>query len=199
MTCAACVNSVEGILRDVPGVKRAVVALATSLGEVEFDPCTASKEDIVAAIEDAGFDASFLHSSQQDRALLAVSGVYGDMDLQLLAAILANLRGIRHFTFDRISSHLDVLFDPLLLHSRSLVDGIQAASNARFKLRPLNPYSRMTSKDAQEASNMFRLFISSFFLSVGILARLVRSTFRFSILTCLAGWLLNVDFRFRCF
>ncbi|KAK0598292.1 hypothetical protein LWI29_033376 [Acer saccharum] len=33
MTCAACVNSVEGILRDLHGVKRAVVALATALGD----------------------------------------------------------------------------------------------------------------------------------------------------------------------
>ena len=33
MTCVACVNSVEGILKDFPGVKREILALATSLGE----------------------------------------------------------------------------------------------------------------------------------------------------------------------
>ncbi|KAF9587625.1 hypothetical protein IFM89_004457 [Coptis chinensis] len=53
MTCAACVNSVEGILRKLPGVKRAVVALSTSLGEVEYEPTSISKEEIVDAIEDA--------------------------------------------------------------------------------------------------------------------------------------------------
>ncbi|KAK1361715.1 hypothetical protein POM88_046189 [Heracleum sosnowskyi] len=45
MTCAACVNSVEGILRKLPGVKRAVVALATSLGEVEYDPTIITSYD----------------------------------------------------------------------------------------------------------------------------------------------------------
>ncbi|KAF3499496.1 hypothetical protein F2Q69_00041786, partial [Brassica cretica] len=58
MTCAACVNSVEGILKDLAGVKRAVVALATSLGEVEYDPNIINKDDIITAIEDAGFEGS---------------------------------------------------------------------------------------------------------------------------------------------
>ncbi|GFS43069.1 copper-exporting ATPase [Actinidia rufa] len=70
MTCAACVNSVEGILRDLPGVKRAVVALATSLGEVEYDPTVISKDDIVNAIEDTGFEGSLVQSSEQDKIIL---------------------------------------------------------------------------------------------------------------------------------
>ena len=64
MTCAACVNSVEGILRDLHGVKRAVVALATALGEVEYDSTVISKDDIINAIEDAGFEGSFVQSSE---------------------------------------------------------------------------------------------------------------------------------------
>ncbi|KAK4399551.1 Copper-transporting ATPase RAN1 [Sesamum angolense] len=63
MTCAACVNSVEGILRKLPGVGKAVVALATSLGEVEYDPSVISKDDY-NAIEDAGFEASFVQRCQ---------------------------------------------------------------------------------------------------------------------------------------
>ncbi|KAI3962754.1 hypothetical protein MKW98_029913 [Papaver atlanticum] len=49
MTCAACVNSVESILRELPGVKRAVVALATSLGEVEYDSAFINKDAIIEA------------------------------------------------------------------------------------------------------------------------------------------------------
>ncbi|KAH9325015.1 hypothetical protein KI387_005193, partial [Taxus chinensis] len=52
MTCAACVNSVEGILRNLPGVTRAVVALATSLGEVEYDSNQINKTEIITTIED---------------------------------------------------------------------------------------------------------------------------------------------------
>ncbi|KAG6780633.1 hypothetical protein POTOM_013500 [Populus tomentosa] len=168
MTCAACVNSVEGILRNRPGVKRAVVALATSLGEVEYDPTVISKDDIVNAIEDAGFEASLVQSSQQDKILLGVAGIFSEMDVQLLEGILTMLKGVRQFRYNQLSSELEVLFDPEVVDSRSLVDGVEGGSNEKFKLHAINPYSRMTSKDVGEISVMFRLFISSLFLSIPI-------------------------------
>ncbi|KAJ9707888.1 hypothetical protein PVL29_000120 [Vitis rotundifolia] len=168
MTCAACVNSVEGILGKLPGVKRAVVALATSLGEVEYDPTIISKDDIVNAIEDAGFEASFVQSSEQDKIILGVTGISNEMDALILEGILTSISGVRQFLFDRTLGELEVLFDPEIISSRSLVDGIEGGSNAKFKLHVKNPYTRMTSKDLEESSNMFRLFTSSLFLSIPV-------------------------------
>lgn len=166
MTCAACVNSVESILRKRPGVKRATVALATSLGEVEYDPAVISKDEIVNAIEDAGFEASFVQSSEQDKIMLGVIGVSSEMDIQMLEGILCNLKGVRQFYFDHTSRDLEVHFDPELLGSRTLVDGIENGSYGKFKLLVKNPYARMSSKDLEESSKMFRLFTASLFLSV---------------------------------
>ncbi|KAK7329353.1 hypothetical protein VNO77_23514 [Canavalia gladiata] len=166
MTCAACVNSVEGILRKLPGVKRAVVALATSSGEVEYDPSIISKDDIVSAIEDSGFEASFVQSNEQDKIILGVVGVYSLIDAQILEGILSSTKGVRQFHFDQISGELNVLFDPEVLSSRSLVDVIQEGSNGKFKLHVRSPYTRMASKDVEETSTIFRLFISSLFLSI---------------------------------
>ncbi|KAG2261976.1 hypothetical protein Bca52824_069055 [Brassica carinata] len=166
MTCAACVNSVEGILRDLPGVKRAVVALATSLGEVEYDPHVIGKDEIVTAIEDAGFEGSLVQSNQQDKLLLRVDGVLNELDAQVLEGILTRLNGVRQFRLDRITGELEVVFDPEVVSSRSLVDGIEGEGYGRFKLRVMSPYERLTSKDTGEASNMFRRFISSLSLSI---------------------------------
>ncbi|XP_038881752.1 copper-transporting ATPase RAN1 [Benincasa hispida] len=166
MTCAACVNSVEGILKDLPGVRRAVVALATSLGEVEYDPTITCKDDIVNAIEDAGFEASFVQSSEQDKILLGVAGIAGEVDVQFLEVILSNLKGVKRFLFDSTSGKLEIIFDPEVVGPRSLVDEIEGRSNRKFKLHVTSPYTRLTSKDVEEANNMFRLFISSLFLSV---------------------------------
>ncbi|KAJ9168490.1 hypothetical protein P3X46_020007 [Hevea brasiliensis] len=168
MTCAACVNSVEGILRDLPGVKRAVVALATSLGEVEYDPTVISKDDIVNAIEDAGFEAALVQSNQQDKIILGVDGIFSEMDVQLLEGVLSTLKGVRQFRYNRMSNELEVHFDPEVVGSRSLVDGIEGGSGLKFKLHVMNPYARMTSKDVEETSTMFWLFISSLFLSIPI-------------------------------
>ena len=172
MTCAACVNSVEGILRTLPGVKRAVVALATSLGEVEYDPTIVSKDDIVNAIEDAGFEASFVQSYEQDKIILGVLGVSSELDVQQLEEILCNLKGVRQFHFDRILKGVEIVFDPEVLGSRSLVDAIEGESSVKLKLVVKNPYTRMASKDLQESSDMLKLFAASFFLSVSWLLNL---------------------------
>ena len=100
--------------------------------------------------------------------MLGVSGVYSLGDAQVLEAMLSGTKGVRQFRFDTAVNELDVVFDPEVISSRSLVDGIQLGSNGRFKLHVRNPYARMASKDGSESSTMFRLFISSLFLSVSI-------------------------------
>ncbi|KAF8390882.1 hypothetical protein HHK36_023181 [Tetracentron sinense] len=168
MTCAACVNSVEGILKKLPGVKRAVVALATSLGEVDYDPNVIGKDDIVNAIEDAGFEAALVQSSEQDKILLGLVGITGEIDLQILDGILRNLKGVRQFVFDGMLAQLEVLFDPEVIGSRSIVDGIENGSNGKFKAHVRNPYTTMTMNDIEESSKMFRLFTTSLFLSIPV-------------------------------
>ncbi|CAO2839573.1 unnamed protein product [Amaranthus hypochondriacus] len=168
MTCAACVNSVEGILRDLPGVTKAVVSLTTSLGEVQYDPSIVSKVDIVNAIEDAGFEASLVQSSEQGKTLLEVVGISGELDAQSLESLLSRINGVQKFRFDRNSRELEVYYDSELLDSRSLVENIEEASGGRFKLRARSPFARMTSKDLEESSKMFQLFTSSVSLSVPV-------------------------------
>ncbi|XP_076904127.1 copper-transporting ATPase RAN1-like [Bidens hawaiensis] len=165
MTCAACVNSVEGILRKLNGVKRAIVALPTSLGEVEYDPLIITKEEIVSAIEDAGFDASFVQSSEQDKIILGVVGVLTELDAQTLEGILCNLKGVKQFGFSRLSKELDILFDTEILGPRSLVDAIVRESSGRFQLHVKNPFTRMVSQDEEESLKMYKQFTSSLFLS----------------------------------
>ncbi|KAJ4832054.1 serine/threonine protein kinase Ran1 [Turnera subulata] len=194
MTCAACVNSVESILTSLPGVKRAVVALSTSLGEVDYDPLLITKDDILEAIEDAGFDPSFVQSNQQDSLSLSVLGISTDLDSQLLQSALTTLPGLRQFRYDPVPSHLHLLFDPQLLSPRALVSGIEAATHYKFKLHVINPFARMSSTHIDETSTMFRLFFNSLVLSVSTSPF---PSLSFSPLYCLFSQVFNE--RMHCF
>ena len=55
MTCASCVRRVEKALAKVPGVEQAGVNLATEHAHVVFDPETASRAQLTAAVEKAGY------------------------------------------------------------------------------------------------------------------------------------------------
>src|SRR5579871_6447834 len=58
MHCASCVGRVEQALKRVPGVQDATVNLLVERGAVEFDARQARPEDLIAAVETAGYDAA---------------------------------------------------------------------------------------------------------------------------------------------
>ena len=58
MTCASCVARVERALKKVPGVQDASVNLATERAVVRYDPVNAGVDELLAAVERAGYKAS---------------------------------------------------------------------------------------------------------------------------------------------
>uniref|UniRef100_A0A8B9QVA7 Copper-transporting ATPase 2 n=1 Tax=Anas platyrhynchos TaxID=8839 RepID=A0A8B9QVA7_ANAPL len=60
MTCNSCVQSIEGTISQRQGVQHVAVSLAGKTGTIHYDPAVTNGEDLRAAIEDMGFDASVL-------------------------------------------------------------------------------------------------------------------------------------------
>lgn len=60
MTCSACVNSVEQVLKNVKGVYSVNVMLLTESAKIVFEDGKVSENDLTQVIEDAGFDAMIL-------------------------------------------------------------------------------------------------------------------------------------------
>ncbi|PKO36662.1 MAG: hypothetical protein CVU33_17190 [Betaproteobacteria bacterium HGW-Betaproteobacteria-6] len=57
MSCQGCVKNIGGVLGGMAGVTSAEVSLEAGEAKVAFDPQTVTRDALVAAIEDAGFDA----------------------------------------------------------------------------------------------------------------------------------------------
>jgi len=55
MSCGSCVNSIEGNIGDLNGVKSVKVTLDAGTVEVEFDPSIVSLNEIKNEIEDQGY------------------------------------------------------------------------------------------------------------------------------------------------
>uniref|UniRef100_A0A8C9G7B6 HMA domain-containing protein n=1 Tax=Pavo cristatus TaxID=9049 RepID=A0A8C9G7B6_PAVCR len=60
MTCNSCVQSIEGTISQRQGVQHVAVSLADKTGTVHYDPADTNGEELRAAIEEMGFDASLL-------------------------------------------------------------------------------------------------------------------------------------------
>jgi len=69
MTCASCVSRVEKALSAVPGVTKAVVNLATESAHVEATAGLAHQDQLIKAVEEAGYEAELIVDSAKDQAL----------------------------------------------------------------------------------------------------------------------------------
>lgn len=58
MSCQGCVKNISGVLGGLAGVASAEVTLEPGEACVAFDPAVIDRAALIAAIEDAGFDAS---------------------------------------------------------------------------------------------------------------------------------------------
>ncbi|XP_005952075.1 copper-transporting ATPase 2 isoform X2 [Haplochromis burtoni] len=58
MTCSSCVQTIEGRISQMTGVRFIAVSLEAEKGTITFDPYLTEPEQLRAAIEDMGFDAS---------------------------------------------------------------------------------------------------------------------------------------------
>jgi copper chaperone len=55
MSCSHCKAAVEGGLKEVPGVERANADVARGTVEVSYDEGTVTTEDLLGAIQEAGY------------------------------------------------------------------------------------------------------------------------------------------------
>ena len=58
MSCGGCVSSVTRVLEALPGVANVAVSLEKGEASLEFDPLQVDREQMVAVIDDAGFEAA---------------------------------------------------------------------------------------------------------------------------------------------
>ena len=103
MTCASCAGRVERALRAVPGVSGATVNLATERATVSIENNALASDQLIAAIEKAGYSAT-LHETAQvaaapasrpaiaEQTAIAIAAL---LTLPLIAPMLAELAGVR--------------------------------------------------------------------------------------------------------
>ena len=65
MTCASCVNSIEGYVKSLDGVSDISVNLSTETGKIVFDSSSVGVRDLIDAIDDLGYHAE-IKSDQVD-------------------------------------------------------------------------------------------------------------------------------------
>jgi Cu+-exporting ATPase len=100
MTCAACANRIEKGLNRMPGVSKAVVNLALEKATVEFHPEVVSSKDLIAKIEQLGYQAVKKEDQQaEDHREAEVRALRNRLILSALLSFPLLWAMVSHFSF----------------------------------------------------------------------------------------------------
>ncbi|SPO20793.1 probable CCC2 - P-type ATPase, Cu(2+)-transporting ATPase [Ustilago trichophora] len=148
MTCGACVETIERMIRSQPGILSISVALLAEKATVIFDDSIWTPEKVAEEIEDTGFDATFLEvlrterpdadlvskeaisagaSSvpQLDTAQLNVFGMTCASCSATIEREMAKIDGVKSISVSLSTEKARIDFDPSKLGIRDLVEHIE--------------------------------------------------------------------------
>ncbi|EIW79366.1 heavy metal translocatin [Coniophora puteana RWD-64-598 SS2] len=125
MTCGACVESIEGMLRNQEGIHSIKVALLAERGVVEYDPEKWTPEKLVSEIEDIGFDASLVPVSRSDTLTLKIYGMTCGACTSAVESGLSELPGITSVAVSLATETAKVTFTPGMLGPREIVERVE--------------------------------------------------------------------------
>src|SRR3972149_1864587 len=90
MSCAACVNKVEKVLKRLPGVEDARANLAAASAGLRYDPEQVSFGDVEKAVTGIGYEVPW------DRIELLVLGMMGSHCQSIIEKALGEMPGVVH-------------------------------------------------------------------------------------------------------
>ncbi|MEI6624040.1 MAG: heavy metal translocating P-type ATPase, partial [Actinomycetes bacterium] len=97
MTCASCQAVVEKILGRVAGVSSATVNLANETAAVEYDPATVGPNELIAAVQGAGYgatirvDADAFASDEEDPQRVEQARYYAQLKRMLILSLVLSI------------------------------------------------------------------------------------------------------------
>lgn len=125
MTCGACVESIEGMLRPQAGIHSIKVALLAERGVVEYDPSVWTPEKIVNEISDIGFDATEIPIARSDMITLRIYGMTCGSCTSAIETGLHGMPGVTSVAVSLTTETAKIEFEPSLVGPREMVERIE--------------------------------------------------------------------------
>jgi len=122
MTCASCVNTIEGALNGAEGVAKAVVNFATEKATIEFDPQALTESDLVKVIEGTGYRVA----GAREKATFKIGGMTCASCAQTIEKALSKADGVFEAAVNLATEQAVIEFDAAITtpaNLKTVVDG----------------------------------------------------------------------------
>ena len=156
MHCAGCVNSIQGLVSEISGVKKVEVNLATEKASIEFDPSHVKLDFIENAIKEIGYNVIY------ERISLQIGGISDSADAEKIEQSLIHIEGIKSASVNYANSQLNIEYNSALL---SLADIRKKVTDFGYEV-----LSETASESAQdiEAKKLRHLFLIGIIFTIPV-------------------------------
>ncbi|KAE8228204.1 hypothetical protein CF326_g6874 [Tilletia indica] len=168
MTCGACVESIEKMLRTQPGIIAVSVALLAEKAVVHYDPAKWTPDQIASEIEDIGFDAEPIHEPKEDTITITVYGLTSPTHASALEDTLRGISGVLSASVLLEQERAQIEFDRALLGPRDLVESIQAAGYDALLTDSTNSTQLQSLSRVRDIAEWRRVFLFSLSFAVPV-------------------------------
>jgi Cu+-exporting ATPase len=121
MTCASCVTHVENGLKEVPGVERVAVNLATERATLVYDPEKTGPADFIHAVQYSGYDVP------QETVVLPIAGMTCASCVMHVENALKDVPGVLSVVVNLATERATVTYIPGAVEKGQLVEAVRYA------------------------------------------------------------------------
>ncbi|UZJ52709.1 hypothetical protein CBS101457_002029 [Exobasidium rhododendri] len=125
MTCGACVETIERMLRQQEGIYSVSVALLAEKAVVEYDGSRWTPEKIAEEIDDMGFEASVEVEIQEDAQVFKVFGMTCASCTMTVEKGVGDMDGVKSCVVSLATEEAKVEYDCSKIGVRDIVDQIE--------------------------------------------------------------------------
>ncbi|HRS26522.1 MAG TPA: heavy metal translocating P-type ATPase [Methanofastidiosum sp.] len=166
MTCAACARAVERASKKVSGVEEANINFAAEKLYVKYDDSKTSVEDIIKAIEKAGYSAEEEKTTKE--VTIGIGGMTCASCVKAVEFSVRRLKGVVKAEVNFAAENLFVEYDPTKVRLTQIKEAVKKAG-----YEPLSEEDKAVDKDQErkerEAKNLFNNFVISAIVTVPLL------------------------------
>jgi P-type Cu+ transporter len=163
MTCAACAARIEKVMNRLPGV-HAAVNFATERAHVEYDPAQVQPEQLVSAIEKAGYGVP------QQSVDLALSGMTCAACAARIEKVLNRVPGV-HATVNFATEKAHVEYAPGAASADGLIERVRRAGYDAHVAAETDHADENARRQAVYQREM-RLFVAAALLTLPLVAQM---------------------------
>ncbi|PKU73672.1 copper-transporting ATPase HMA5-like [Dendrobium catenatum] len=169
MTCTSCSSTVESALQSIPGVQKAVVALATEEAEIRYDPKLVSADQLIKGVDDTGFEAILITAGEgRNKIQLKIEGACTERSIRMVESSLQALPGIEEIVTDPVLHTVSVSYKPDQTGPRNFIEVIQSIDSGRLSATIYSEGGGRESHKREEIRQYYHSFLWSLLFTVPV-------------------------------